>query len=150
MFNKVLLAIVVISGVVVFFRSYHPSLATTAAAVVLAPTKVIAPPPTDTIALSSSPTKDTYIEVTGTALMDTTAGLPAVPFIQYITTDHSLVTKQLIFANSRGCAPTAGDIPCVPSYSADSAYPDLTTGERISVKGYIRSDRLLVYEITPL
>ncbi|MES2225209.1 MAG: hypothetical protein V4480_00170 [Patescibacteria group bacterium] len=92
---------------------------------------------------------DGYVEVQGTALMDTSSGLPAVPFIQYINTAHGVATKQLIFADSRGCAPSAGDIPCV-STPTMSAYPSLTTGQRIAVKGYVKEDRLLVYDIQVL
>ncbi|MEO6536636.1 MAG: hypothetical protein ABIT47_02995 [Candidatus Paceibacterota bacterium] len=148
-FGKVLLALLIISGVFVFFRSYYPSTGRLAAAVVLAPVKDVT---IDTANVSTNipSNSDTYVEVQGTALMDTTGGLPVVPFIQYIASNHSIVTKQLIFANSRGCSPNAGDIPCVPSYATDSAYPDLITGQRIVVKGYIRADRLLVYEINIL
>ncbi|MDB5244951.1 MAG: hypothetical protein JWN90_56 [Parcubacteria group bacterium] len=145
--GKIVIGILVLSALVVFFRSYYPG--SSPAAVVLAPTIKLATS-TASVAADALPNADTYVELQGTALMDTTSGLPAVPFIQYIASDHSLVTKQLIFANSRGCSPNAGDIPCVPSYGTDNAYPDLTTGQHILVKGYIRADRLLVYEITTL
>lgn len=144
-FGKVILGIVAISAIVVFFRSYHPGTPTTAA-VVLAPSPIA----TNTSDANNRVDSNSYLSVEGTALMDTSAGLPAVPFIQYVTNDHTLVTKQLIFANSCGCSPNAGDLPCVPPYGTDSAYPDLTTGERIAVKGYVRADRFLVYEIDPL
>ena len=146
--GKVLIGIVIISAMVVFFRSYYPG-SSAVAAIALAPTIKLA---TTTASVSADllPTEDTYVELEGRALMDTTSGLPEVPFIQYVARDHMLVTKQLIYANSRGCSPNAGDIPCVPSYATNTAYPELTTGERISVKGYIRADRLLVYEITPV
>lgn len=89
-----------------------------------------------------------YVELSGTAIMDSSSGLPAVPFIKYTDPARGIVTKQLIFADSRGCLPNAGDIPCVPTYAPQSAYPKLTTGEPIHVKGYIREDRLIVISIT--
>jgi hypothetical protein len=80
----------------------------------------------------------------GTAIMDTTSGTPAVPFISYMDAKNHLATKQLIFIDSRGCLAGAGDLPCVPSYPENSAYPQLTSGEKITVTGYIREDRFLI------
>ncbi len=82
--------------------------------------------------------------LTGTAIMDVSTGLPAVPFIQYADRKGRTATKQLIFADARGCLPSAGDIPCVPGYPVRSAYPSLTTGEPIRVTGYMVENRFLI------
>jgi hypothetical protein len=87
-----------------------------------------------------------YEEITGTAIMDDSAGLPAVPYIKYQPNGQGVITKQLIFVDSRGCYPSAGDIPCVPS-AAGYAYPTLVTGQRIRVEGYLRENRFLVEHI---
>ncbi|CAN5697856.1 hypothetical protein BH11PAT2_BH11PAT2_05150 [soil metagenome] len=144
--GKVLMGIVIISAVVVFFRSYYPG-SHIAATVLLSPITTKA---TTTLPVDASFSSGGYIDVQGTAIMDTTSGYPAVPFIKYVTSDHTVVTKQLIFADMRGCSPNAGDLPCVPTYATNNAYPSLTTGERIEVKGSIRSDRLIVDSITML
>jgi len=84
----------------------------------------------------------------GTAIMDTSSGLPAVPYIEYNDENGATTTKQLIFADERGCLPGAGDLPCVPSYPILSAYPQLVTGQHIHVSGYIRADRFLITDIS--
>lgn len=94
--------------------------------------------------VSTANLPDGYVEIEGTALLDTSSGMPAVPFIMYTDANGRTRTKQLIFVNERGCLPNAGDIPCVPDYPVSSAYPKLTTGQRIIAEGYIRNDRLLV------
>ena len=91
----------------------------------------------------SVPQVSGYVELTGTALMDTGSGLPGSPYIKYSLEDGTVATKQLVFADSRGCHPSAGDIPCVATYR-EQAYPNLATGQAIFVKGYVRADRLLV------
>ena len=87
-----------------------------------------------------------YEEITGTAIMDTSAGLPAVPYVKYQPSGQGIITKQLIFADSRGCYPSAGDLPCVP-LAGSYNYPVLTTGEQIKVDGYLRDNRFLVEHI---
>jgi len=84
----------------------------------------------------------------GTAIMDVSNGIPAVPYIQYIDTNHATSTKQLVYMDARACAPGAGDYPCAPSYSASSGYPQLTTGEAITVTGYIYENRFLVISLS--
>lgn len=88
-----------------------------------------------------------YAEIAGVAIIDTTGGLPGIPYIKYTLEDGSIATKQLIFADARGCHPNAGDIPCVPSASTQSGYPSLTEGQPLRVSGYIRADRFLVAEL---
>lgn len=94
--------------------------------------------------VSTANLPDGYVEIEGTALLDTTSGTPAVPFIVYTDEKGRMRTKQLIFVNERGCLPNAGDIPCVPSYPVASAYPKLASGQVIIAEGYLRNDRLLV------
>jgi hypothetical protein len=84
------------------------------------------------------------VTITGTAIMDYSTGLPAVPYIKYVGQNDAVWTKQLIFDDSRGCAPTAADIPCVPGYPQKAAYPQISTGQSITVEGYIRDNRFLV------
>ncbi len=100
------------------------------------------PAASSTVSTANLP--DDYVEIEGTALLDTTSGTPAVPFIVYSDANGRTRTKQLIFINERGCLPNAGDIPCVPDYPVSSAYPKLTDGQGIIAEGYIRNDRLLV------
>ncbi len=88
------------------------------------------------------------VTIEGTAVMDTSTGYPAVPYIRYVENDGDTATKQLIFADERGCLPGAGDIPCVPTYPAAAAYPELATGQKIRVSGYIRANRLLITELS--
>lgn len=88
-----------------------------------------------------------YAEIEGVAIIDTTSGPPGVPYIKYSLEDGSVATKQLVFADSRGCHPGAGDIPCSPSYGTGSAYPRLIEGQPLFVRGYIRADRFLVSEL---
>lgn len=82
--------------------------------------------------------------ITGTAIMDASHGTPAVPFIEYLNTHNATSTKQLVYYGVRACAPEAGDIPCVPPYHTTDGYPLLSTGERITVTGYIYEDRFLI------
>lgn len=84
------------------------------------------------------------VTITGTAIMDESSGLPAIPYIKYLDRDGKTWTKQLIFDDARGCAPSAADLPCVPSYPQTAAYPEVTTGQPITVEGYIRDNRFLV------
>jgi hypothetical protein len=84
------------------------------------------------------------VTITGTAIMDYSTGLPAVPYIKYIGRNDAVWTKQLIFDEARGCAPSAADIPCVPGYPQKAAYPQISTGQSITVEGYIRDNRFLV------
>jgi hypothetical protein len=84
------------------------------------------------------------LSITGTAIMDYSAGLPAVSYISYIGQDNKTWTKQLIFMRARGCAPSAGDIPCVPGYPQTAAYPQVQSGQTLTVYGYIRDNRFLV------
>lgn len=86
--------------------------------------------------------------IDGVMIMDTSSGLPAVPFIQYQDAEGGMRTKQLIYKDMRGCYPGAGDMPCVPYYSGDSAYPQYSTGTRIRAEGYPYEDRLLVTSIS--
>jgi len=80
----------------------------------------------------------------GTAIMDASHGIPAVPFIEYLNAKNATTTKQLVYYGARACNPAAGDIPCVPTYAINGAYPQVTTGQSITVTGYIYEDRLLV------
>lgn len=86
-----------------------------------------------------------YVDLTGTMLLDTTTGV-SVPYILYASEKGKPLTKQLIYAGSRGCAAYAGDLPCV-NVDADAAYPQLPTGTSIRVQGMQKADRILVYEI---
>lgn len=84
----------------------------------------------------------------GTAIMDTSVGTPAVPYIMYLDTKHATTTKQLVYLDERACAPGAGDAPCVAPYQATDGYPLVTTGESITATGYIYEDRFLVTSIS--
>lgn len=108
-----------------------------------APAMPVVHTPVPTAAKSSGP-----MTLEGTAIMDTSSGTPAVPYIKYIDEKGRIATKQLIFADSRGCLPNAGDIPCVPNYPSQGAYPKLTTGEHLTVKGYMYENRFLVASIS--
>ena len=86
-----------------------------------------------------------YMDITGMILLDETGGTP-VPFIQYATEGGDVMTKQLIYAGTRGCAAYAGDLPCV-AVDESAAYPQLPTGTNVRVRGMRKDDRLLVYQI---
>jgi hypothetical protein len=88
------------------------------------------------------------LAISGTAIMDFSTGLPPVPYISYEGANGDSWTKQLVFKNSRGCAPGAGDLPCSPGYSQLSAYPQVVTGSHITVYGYIRDNRFLVESLS--
>ncbi|MDB4992064.1 MAG: hypothetical protein JWL75_309 [Parcubacteria group bacterium] len=118
---------------------------TTLAAAVALPVKQITPavgPVGTGVTNESGP-----FTIHGTAIMDTSVN-PAVPYIQYVDASNHTATKQLIFDDTRGCSPGAGDIPCVPSYSVTAPYPHLTTGDPITVTGYIYENRFLITSIT--
>ena len=85
--------------------------------------------------------------ISGIAILDYSHGIPPVPFIGYLDMHNATSTKQLVFYAARACNPNAGDIPCVPPYSATDAYPSVTNGERITATGYIYEDRFLVTSI---
>ncbi len=136
---KIFLGLLVVIAAVLWLR--HSYIQESHSASVTVPTVGLSKPVTFT-------SDDKYVELSGTAIMDTSSGIPAVPYIKYQDSKQGMVTKQLIFADSRGCLPNAGDIPCVPSYAPESPYPSLTTGQAIQVKGYIRADRLIVVEIS--
>lgn len=85
----------------------------------------------------------------GTAIMDTSVGIPAVPYIQYLNTNNATSTKQLVYLDTRACAPGAGDYPCAPTFAATDGYPSLTTGEAITATGYIYESRFLITSLSP-
>lgn len=87
------------------------------------------------------------VTIDGTVIIDRSSGLPNVPYIKYTDQNGRLATKQLIYAGERGCSPTSGDLPCVPGYPADAAYPQLNDGQHISAQGYVYANRLLVTAI---
>ncbi len=87
------------------------------------------------------------VTIHGMAIMDDSTGYPPVPYIRYTGGDGEISTKQLIFADARGCLPGAGDIPCAPTYAAAGAYPELMTGQKVRVSGYIRANRFLITEL---
>jgi len=97
------------------------------------------------VAGASRAAGDTYVDLTGMILLDTNHGTP-VPYIQYVTENKKVMTKQLIYAGSRGCSAYAGDLPCV-SVDESQAYPQLPTGTNVRVRGVQRADRILVYQI---
>lgn len=96
----------------------------------------------------SAPREQGPYTIYGTAIMDTSHGIPAVPYIQYVDTNHTTSTKQLVYMDARACAPGAGDYPCAPSYSAKDGYPQLTTGDAITVTGYIYENRFLITSLS--
>lgn len=83
----------------------------------------------------------------GTAIMDESHGIPAVPYIQYLNSSNATSTKQLVYMDSRPCAPGAGDFPCAPTYSASQGYPQLSTGQQITATGYLYENRFLITSI---
>ena len=86
-----------------------------------------------------------YVDLTGMILLDTTGGT-SVPFVQYVTPDKKVMTKQLVYAGARGCAAYAGDLPCVDT-NESGAYPQYPTGTNVRVRGLHVDDRILVYQI---
>jgi hypothetical protein len=88
------------------------------------------------------------LSLSGTAIMDFSTGKPPVPYIKYESADGDVRTKQLVYLDSRPCAPGAADLPCSPGYPQHAAYPQLVTGSRITVYGYIRDNRFLVEELS--
>lgn len=122
-------------------RSNHEQVAAQPAAVVAANTHTEEP-------LGNAVTDYGPLTISGTAIMDDSSGLPAVPYIKYVGQNGSIWTKQLIFTDPRGCAPSAADIPCVPGYPQTAAYPQIVTGEHITVEGYIRDNRFLVVHMS--
>jgi hypothetical protein len=86
-----------------------------------------------------------YVDMTGTVLLDESGGTP-VPYIQYVDNNHHVMTKQLIYSGMRGCAASAGDLPCVDTNQA-LAYPQYPTGTAIRVRGLHVENRILVYQV---
>lgn len=84
----------------------------------------------------------------GRVIMDTSQGIPAVPYVEYFNTNNATTTKQLVYKGARACAPGAGDYPCVSPYSATDGYPQLTDGEAITVTGYIYENRFLITSLS--
>lgn len=82
--------------------------------------------------------------ISGTAILDYSHGTPPVPFIEYLNVRNATTTKQLVYYGARACNPNAGDIPCVPPYSASDGYPTVLNGEPLTVTGYLYEDRFLV------
>lgn len=97
---------------------------------------------------STGPQEQGPYTIHGTAIMDTSTGIPAVPYIQYLNANNATSTKQLVYMNTRACAPGAGDYPCVLPYSATDGYPQLTTGQAIIVTGYIYENRFLITSLS--
>jgi hypothetical protein len=89
-----------------------------------------------------------YTDLDGMIIVDNRGGEP-VPYLQYVTSTNEVRTKQLIFPNSRGCSTYAGDLPCVDINQQD-AYPKVSQGQQVHIKGKIVADRLLVYTISNL
>lgn len=124
-----------VAGIVVWAWNFNAPERTVEARL---PASVVAPIPYDVVGDRGPYT------IEGTAIMDTSTGEQAVPFIMYTDEKGRIRTKQLIYADMRGCLPNAGDIPCVPTYPQESAYPELSTGMPITATGYIREDRFLL------
>jgi hypothetical protein len=103
---------------------------------------------TTPINLSVLASDNGYTELDGMIIVDNRGGEP-VPYLQYVTSANEVRTKQLIFPNSRGCSTYAGDLPCVDINQQD-AYPKVTQGQQVHIKGKIVADRLLVYTISNL
>lgn len=97
------------------------------------------------VATGAANAGEAYVDITGTILLDTSTGI-SVPYILYAAEDGKPMTKQLVYAGSRGCAAYAGDLPCV-SIDQDAAYPQLPTGTTVRVRGLHKEDRILVYQI---
>jgi len=94
------------------------------------------------------PTPTNPVMIAGTVVLDTQSGGEAIPYIAYYRESGKLATKQLIFAGRRGCDPRAGDLVCV--LITESAYPDLSEGERIVVNGTFQQDRFVVTRLERL
>lgn len=139
----VVLGIFAVVAVFALVRQYYGNASGAAAAALPAITGPVAVPP-QPVVVDQGP-----LMLEGTAVMDDSSGLPVVPYIRYTDAKGHARTKQLIFDDVRGCNPGAGDFPCVPSYSVTRPYPQLVTGERIRVEGYIRENRFLVDTLTP-
>lgn len=107
---------------------------------------LVGPVATTSLAAASPYAASGYVDQTGMILMDNSHGYPSIPFLQYATADHGVATKQLIFPWSRGCSVYAGDLPCVAADEAQ-AYPQLPLGEQVRIRGLLKDDRILVYQI---
>jgi hypothetical protein len=112
----------------------------TVATLVNVPAKSAQSLPASVVAASGS-----YVDLTGMILLDTTGGT-SVPFVQYVTPENKVMTKQLVYAGARGCATYAGDLPCVDT-NESGAYPQYPTGTNVRVRGLHVDDRILVYQI---
>jgi hypothetical protein len=137
--GQVILAILLVGALSLYARSILAKVTTTEPLI-----------PNATTSLEASPYMATgYVEQKGMVILDTAHGYPPVPFLEYTTNTGTAMTKQLVFANSRACAVYAGDIPCVATDEA-KAYPQIPTGVPVLVKGEVKDDRILVYQIEPL
>jgi hypothetical protein len=129
-----LLGIVLVISIAIFAHRYAPTEMQVAAAA----------ESTCSFTLREGYDRNTLMRFSGTAQMDTSTGLPAVPYIWYRDECGRTWSKQLIYANMRGCAAGAPDMPCVPGYPQTRAYPQLETGQTITAEGYVHEHRLIV------
>ncbi|HYE23239.1 MAG TPA: hypothetical protein VEA92_02175 [Candidatus Paceibacterota bacterium] len=70
-------------------------------------------------------------------------------YLLYETQGHRFVRKELRFTEERGCAPSAGDLPCVYP-SGENTLP-VPIGSHVRVSGVLDAQRILVesLEIVP-
>lgn len=139
---KYVLIFVVACGAALLL-SRHVSGGMLAAAVGYAPIQIDLP---EAGPIEAVPATRGYAQLEGDVLIDYSSGTPGVPYIVYAIPGNPHVTKQLVFADGRGCYPHAGDIPCVPTFGG-GAYPNLSDGQQIRVTGYIRDDRFLITQL---
>lgn len=96
----------------------------------------------------SGPSSEGLYTIHGVVVLAYSFGTQSVPYIQYLNDRQATSTKQLVYLNSRACAPSAGDYPCAPTYSVTDGYPKLTNGEPITVTGYIYENRFLITSLS--
>lgn len=88
---------------------------------------------------------DGYVTLSGIVIYDDDRDGP-VPYIAYELPNGGMRTKQLIFRDGSGCAPSAGDLPCAPGQYA--TFPTYPNGTPIIVTGTILGDQILVERVT--
>ncbi len=132
---------VIVGSILLLRDTPIPTLAITASVADSVPTARVEIP--QSIGTESSYDTELYT-IHGTAVLDYSSGIPAVPFIRYMDESNRVATKQLTFLDARGCAPGAGDLPCVPGYSGSSGYPKISDGEAITVTGYFYENRFVL------
>lgn len=84
---------------------------------------------------------ETYFEATGVLLRYDGSGTRTW-YLLYADGEESYMRKELRFDHERGCAPQAGDMPCVTRDTGESS--GYTPGSYVRIRGYKGGQRILV------